>query len=105
MRKSARQIKNLSGLGREAKVLVAMAFRNGPIEDIHAGKPCPECHGHTEYSHITQSEMRQIMKTAVDRMYTFLLLKETDPKAYEALLTVGQMYTTARDEPTLTTEF
>jgi len=82
-----------------------MAFRNGPIEDIHAGKPCPECHGNTEYSHITQSEMRQIMKTAVDRMYTFLLLKETDPKAYEALLKVGQMYTTAWDEPTLTTEF
>jgi len=49
--------------------------------------------------------MRQIMKTAVDRMYTFLLLKETDPKAYEALLKVGQMYTTAWDEPTLTTEF
>jgi hypothetical protein len=37
--------KNLSGVAREAKALVALAFRNGPIEDIHAGKFCPTCHG------------------------------------------------------------
>jgi len=32
----------------EAKSLVALAFRNGPIEDVQAGKECPcaspECH-------------------------------------------------------------
>ena len=27
-------------LAEEAKALVALAFRNGPIEDLHAGKPC-----------------------------------------------------------------
>jgi hypothetical protein len=27
-------------LAREAKAIVVLAFRNGPIEDLHAGKPC-----------------------------------------------------------------
>ena len=30
-------------LAREAKAIVALAFRNGPIEKIHAGKECPTC--------------------------------------------------------------
>ena len=28
-------------LAREAKAIFALAFRNGPIEDVHAGKVCP----------------------------------------------------------------
>ena len=32
-------------LAREAKAIVALALRNGPIEDIHAGRPCPTCPG------------------------------------------------------------
>jgi hypothetical protein len=28
-------------LAAEAKGIVALAFRNGPIEDVHAGKECP----------------------------------------------------------------
>jgi hypothetical protein len=28
-------------LAMEAKSLVALAFRNGPIESVHAGKDCP----------------------------------------------------------------
>ena len=32
-------------LVREAKAIVAPAFRNGPIEDLHAGKPCTACEG------------------------------------------------------------
>jgi hypothetical protein len=34
-----------SDLAAEAKALVALAFRNGPIEDLHAGKPCEICNG------------------------------------------------------------
>ena len=30
-------------IAAEAKALVALAFRNGPIEDLHAGKLCPTC--------------------------------------------------------------
>ncbi len=30
-----------SRLAREAKAIVTLAFGNGPIEDIHAGRSCP----------------------------------------------------------------
>jgi hypothetical protein len=46
--------------------------------------------------------MREIMKAAVDHMYTFLIMKDTDPKGYEALLKIGEMYSAAWDEPKLT---
>jgi hypothetical protein len=92
---------HLSAVAREAKSIVALAFRNGPIEDVHAGKVCPTCDGNREYSHITQEDMRLIMKAAVDRMYTYLLLKENDKPAYEALLSCGEKYTRAWDEPVL----
>jgi hypothetical protein len=36
---------NRDQLAREAKAIVALAFRNGPIEDVHAGKICPTCEG------------------------------------------------------------
>ena len=94
-----------SRLAREAKALVALAFRNGPIENVHAGRSCPTCHGKTEYSHITQGEMRQIMKAAADQLYAFLVLKEQDPKAYESELSLGERYTAAWDEPVLTKNF
>jgi hypothetical protein len=102
MKKSATVLENSSRLAREAKALVALAFRNGPIENVHAGKTCPTCRGKAEYSRITQAEMRQIMKAAVDHIYTFLLVKERDPKGYEALLSLGDRYTKAWDEPVLT---
>lgn len=105
MEKSKRIPKDQPGVAREAKALVALAFRNGPIENIHAGKACPTCHGDSQYSHITQDEMRQIMKAAVDRLYTFLVMKQQDQKAYEALLSLGERYTTAWDQPVFTREF
>ena len=49
--------------------------------------------------------MREIMKAAVDRLYTFLVLKQRDHSAYEALLTLGERYTTAWDEPVLAKNF
>jgi hypothetical protein len=92
----------LSAVAREAKAIVALAFRNGLIEDVHAGKVCPTCNGKPEYSHITPGEMRSITKNAVDHLYTYLLLKENDKAAYDSLLTFGEKYTRAWDEPILT---
>src|SRR6202030_1864654 len=62
-------------LVREAKAIVVLAFRNGPIEDLHAGKPCPACEGKSGYSRISDAEMKVIMKNAVNRIYSLLLLK------------------------------
>jgi hypothetical protein len=36
-------------LAAEAKSIVALAVRNVPIEDVHAGRECPTCAGKAEY--------------------------------------------------------
>ncbi len=77
---------SLQRLAREAKAIVALAFRNGPIEDLHAGKVCPTCAGKPGYTHITQNEMKRIMQNAVDHVYQLLSLKENDPEKYEAMI-------------------
>ena len=59
-------------LAVEAKALVALAFRNGPIEDLHAGRPCTVCSGNREVSHISDEEMKAIMKSAVNTLYRLL---------------------------------
>ena len=69
-------------LSAEAKALVALVFRNGPIEDLHAGRPCAVCSGDREISHITDEEMKAIMKSAVNTVYRLLWLRDSDPVAY-----------------------
>jgi|SRR5579859_363198 len=86
-------------LAAEAKSIVALAFRKGPIEDVHAGRECATCAGRTEYSHITQEEMKNIMKQAVDTVYKLLWLKQNDLEKYEAMLALGKRYTRFWDEP------
>ena len=90
---------NLDQLASEAKAIVALAFRNGPIENVHAGILCPTCEGEARYSRISQSEMKTIMKTAVNRMYTLLLFKTTNPAEFEALMRYGSLFTRQWDDP------
>ena len=59
-------------LATEAKAIVALAFRNGPIEEVHTGKVCPVCNGSSEYSRITDDEMKAMMKSAVNAVYKLL---------------------------------
>jgi len=86
-------------LAREAKAIVALAFRNGPIENLHAGKLCPTCEGQPEFSHITDEEMKLIIKSAVDRVYALLCLKAENPVEYEARISFGEQYTARWDDP------
>lgn len=88
-------------VAREAKAIVALAFRNGPIENIHAGRPCPTCSGRAGYSRITDAEMKGIMRNAVNRLYALLLLKSSDPEEYESKIRFGERYTANWDEPTM----
>ena len=62
-------------------------------------KSAPRCAGKSEYSHITQAEMKNIMKQAVDTVYKLLWLKQNDPEKYETTLEVGNRYTLSWDEP------
>ncbi len=86
-------------LAREAKAIVALAFRNGPIEDIHAGKPCPTCRSRQGYSRLTDADVKLIMQNAVDHVYKLLWLRESKPQEYEAQITFAESYTTSWDDP------
>lgn len=74
-------------------------FRNGPIEDLHAGRECPTCSGVPRYSHISDPEMKELMKFAVDHVATLLELKKTDSERYKQLLDFGLLYAQQWDEP------
>lgn len=89
------------GLASESKALVALAFRNGPIEDLHAGTLCPACSGKAEISHISDEEMKNVMKSAVDALYRLLWLREHDPSSYQEQLVLGRRYTLHWDDPEL----
>ena len=88
-------------LAREAKAIVALALRNGPIENIHAGRPCPTCTRQAGYSRITDAEMKLIMKNAVDHVYALLSLKNEEPGEYESQIRLGERYTATWDEPSM----
>ena len=88
-------------LAMEAKAMVALAFRNGPIEALHAGKPCAVCSGNPAVSHISDEEMKTMMKSAVNTLYRLLWQRENDPTAYIENLAMGQQYTMHWDDPKL----
>ena len=86
-------------LVREAKAIVALAFRNGPIEHLHAGQPCPVCEGKAGYSRISDAQMKLIMKNAVNRVYSLLRLKADDPDSYARQIAYGERCTAQWDDP------
>jgi hypothetical protein len=103
-----KRVKNQIGLNpelaAEAKAIVALAFRNGPIEDVHAGKSCLTCSSDPSYSRISDTEIKLILKNAVDRVYSLLWMKRNNPTAYAAKVELGRVYSTAWDDPVLKLE-
>ena len=90
----------------EAKALVLIAFRNGPIENIHSGgKSCPTCRGNPDLSRISDLEMKEMMKFAVDRMATLLMLRESDTEQYEKLVVSALDYVARWDEPEFVSQY
>jgi hypothetical protein len=88
-------------LAKEAKAIVALAFHNGPIENIHTGRPCPTCTGQAGYSRITDAELKVIMKNAVDHVYALLSLKTKEPGKYESQIRLGNGIQQRGDEPSM----
>jgi len=86
-------------LALEAKMMVALAFRNGPIEALHEGKACAACTGDSTVSHISNEEMKAIMKSAVDTVYRLLWQRENDSEHYLKNLALGERYTARWDDP------
>jgi hypothetical protein len=65
----------------EANAIVAWAFRNGPLEDLHAGTYSELLEDRT-LSRITDDEMKALMLYACEQMEQLLRLKESDPDEY-----------------------
>lgn len=66
----------------EANALVAWAFRNGPLEDLHAGKRS-ELLDDPSLSRITDEEMKTLMINACRQLTELLELKESNPAEYD----------------------
>jgi len=66
----------------EANALVAWAFRNGPLEDLHAGQHS-ELLDDPTLSRITDEEMKTLMISACRQLAGLLEMKLNDPAKYE----------------------
>ena len=51
--------------------------------------------------HITDEEMKDLMRSAVNALYRLLWLREYDPHSYEEQLALGRRYTLNWDDPEL----
>jgi hypothetical protein len=66
----------------EANALVAWAFRNGPLEQLHAGKRSPLLDD-PQLSRITDEEMKTLMINACRHLARLMELKSQDPDEYD----------------------
>ena len=69
----------------EANALTAHAFRNGFLEDLHAGKPSPLL-DQPGYSRITDDEMKRLMIEASEKLARMLTLKQQNPTEYDQFI-------------------
>jgi len=76
----------------EANALIALAVRNGPIEDLHAGKWSPLLEDKT-LSRITDEEMKALMINATEHLAKLLRMRDEEPGRYrEYVRAYGSMY-------------
>ena len=96
-----------------AKTLAAMCFRNAEIEDIHAGAAMITKTGDysdvtvidaegnefswQDVSHITDPEMKRLMKGIVNRLYTFLM--QGDDPRFDKNMAYHSKFTHQWDDP------
>ena len=72
----------------QANVMTSLAFRNGPIEDLHAGQYSALLEN-SNLSRISDEEMKAIMIDASTKLAELLALRDSDPKAFAQTLAVN----------------
>ena len=96
-----------------AKILTVMCVRNAEIETIHAGKPIATKTGDysdvkvidaegnefawPDVSHISDDEMKVLMKGIVNRLYTFMM--QGDDPRFDKNMDYHKRFTRTWDEP------
>ena len=68
-------------LREEANALTSAVFRNGFLEDLHAGKSS-ELLENKNFSRITDPEMKKLMIETSQRLARFLEWRATKPEKY-----------------------
>jgi hypothetical protein len=77
----------------EANALIAMAVRNGPIEDLHAGRSSAPFLEDASLSRITDDEMKTLMIHATRMLAGLLRVRDEDPDLYRRWIqTYGRAY-------------
>ncbi|OLF77699.1 hypothetical protein AWH62_03220 [Maricaulis sp. W15] len=100
-------------LAEMAKTLTAMCVRNTEIEDIHAGRyPVTRTGDYSDVrvidadgnefswadaSHISDEEMKMLMKGVVNRLYAFLM--QCDDPAFDRFIYYHAQFTRGWDDP------
>lgn len=69
----------------EANALVAFAFRNGMLEDLHSGKHSKLLED-ASLSRISDEEMKNLVIEASRKLAIFLTLRERDPERYSQVI-------------------
>ncbi len=69
----------------QANALTAFAFRNGLLENLHAGKSSPLTDD-PGLSRITDAEMKALMIEASTKLARLLEMRETDPEKYNTFI-------------------
>ena len=72
----------------QANVMTLLAFRNGPIENLHAGQYSALLEN-ADLSRITDEEMKTIMIDASTKLAELLALRDSDPEAFAQTLAVN----------------
>lgn len=76
----------------EANALAAYAFRNGTLENLHAGKSSPLTDD-ASFSRITEAEMKELMIEASEKLAWLLRMREAEPETYKRFVQgYGFMY-------------
>jgi hypothetical protein len=88
-------------LASEAKALVVLAFRNSPLENLHAGTfPSSKTgdgsdikvispYGEIPWNNVSRlsdAEMKELMQFAVNKVYTLLCMREFDTENYYPMI-------------------
>ena len=80
----------------KANALTVLAFRNGFLEELHAGRHDPALNDPT-ISRVTDNEMKHLMIEASQRLAKLLHLKETAPEEYTNKLKFAWRYCSSWD--------
>lgn len=76
----------------EANALIAMAVRNGPLEELHAGTSSPLLDD-PSLSRISDDEMKTLMLHGTRMLAALLQFREADPELYRRWIrTYGNAY-------------